>query len=362
MRDSPAEEQSEARNETSSDEGTRTRVRSADLWRAGRLLGFRALLRRLGRRTYEYDILAHSAELAYYFLLSVFPMLLFLATLLGYLATEEGQLRSQLFSWISRISPSAEVTSLLHDTLTQIIEGRSGGKLSFGLVASLWLASNGVAAIGRSLNTAYHLKETRHWLIQRLWAVVLVIFASVLVSVSLLLILFGEWLNDYLVHQDILGVFLAELLGVIQWLVVLVLVIFAFEVIYNFAPAVWQRRHLWLTPGGLGGVTLWLAASLGLRQYLQWGDGSGGGYTLFYGPLGAVISLLLWFYLTAAAILVGGVVNGETLRALEEEAGEPLDLGAPEGEDEDEPTSEGSPETPGKVSAAARTNVESARS
>lgn len=299
------------------------RVTTADLWRAGRILGFRRLARRLWQRIYDYDVLSHAAELAYYFLLSVFPLLLFLATLLGYLATEGGALRAELVDYIARVSPSARITELLQGALEGLSAERSGWKLFIGLLMSLWLASNGIAATGRSLNTAYHLKETRHWLIQRLWAVVLVLFASVLVVASLFLVLFGQKLNAYLVDVGAVGVLLSQFLGVLQWVVVLVLVIFAFEVIYNFAPAVWQRRHLWLTPGAVVAVILWLAASVGLRTYLGWGGGggesTGARYDLLYGSLGTVISLMFWFYLSAAAILVGGVVNGEILQALEEE-------------------------------------------
>jgi len=299
------------------------RVTTADLWRAGRVLGFRRLMRRLWQRIYDYDVLSHAAELAYYFLLSVFPLLLFLATLLGYLATEGGALRAELEDYIGRVSPTEGVTRLLQGALEGLSAERSGWKLFVGLLLSLWLASNAIAAIGRSVNKAYHLKETRHWLIQRLWAVVLVLFASVLVIGSLLLILFGQRLNAYLVEAGVLGVLLSRFLGVFQWVVVLVLVVFAFEVIYNFAPAVWQRRHLWLTPGAVMALILWLAASLGLRIYLGWGGGdasTGSRYAVLYGSLGTVISLMFWFYLSAAAILVGGVVNGEILQALEEKS------------------------------------------
>lgn len=302
------------------DEISLERVRTADLWRAGRVLGIRRLARRLWQRIYDYDILSHAAELAYYFLLSVFPMLLFLATLLGYLATEGGELREELEVYISSIAPSESISTLLQGALTGLSQERSGAKLFFGLLLALWLASNGIAAIGRSLNTAYHLKETRHWLIQRLWAVVLVAFASVLIVTSLLLVLFGQKLNTYLLESGVFGVFLSQLIGVLQWVVVFVLLVFAFEVIYNFAPAIWQRSHLWLTPGAIVAVVLWLAVTLGLRLYLGGGEDEGGpNYELFYGTLGTVISLLFWFYLGGAAILLGGVVNGEILQALEEE-------------------------------------------
>lgn len=302
---------------------SRARVSIRDVWRAGRVLGFPRLLKRLWRRIYEYDLLSHAAELAYYFLLSLFPLLLFLATLLGYLATEGGELRSELLVYIDQIAPTHEVAELLKGALTGLSEERSGGKLFFGLLLSLWLASNGIAAIGRSLNTAYHLKETRHWLIQRLWAVVLVIFGSVLVTASLFLVLFGQRLNTYLLESGVLGVFLSHFIAVFQWVVAFALVVFAFEVTYNFAPAVWQRRHLWLTPGAFVGVALWLGATLGFRIYMGWGsEENGARYDLLYGSLGTVISLMFWFYLSAAAILLGGVVNGEILQALEEEQDE----------------------------------------
>src|SRR5436305_3350573 len=121
------------------------------------------LIRRIFLQIYEDQIFGHCAELAYYFLFSLFPLLLFLTTLLGYLAEANDELRINLFTYIARISPSQDIVSLLSDTLAEVTRGKGGAKLSIGLLVAIWASSNGMLAIGSTLNSACGLKETRTW-------------------------------------------------------------------------------------------------------------------------------------------------------------------------------------------------------
>ena len=119
-------------------------------------------LKRLYTRVNQHNLLARSAQLSYYFLLALFPLLVFLVTLLGYFAQAGSQLRNSLLNYLGTVMPYSAIT-LVHKTLDEISDTRGGGKLSFSLLAALWVASSGMGAISDTLNVAYNAKETRSW-------------------------------------------------------------------------------------------------------------------------------------------------------------------------------------------------------
>lgn len=276
------------------------------IWRLGGL-GWWRLLVRVFKQAYRDELVGRAAELAYFFLFAVFPLLLFLTTLFGYVAWGNWELRHELFDWVSRVAPSPEVTVLLQNTLDEVATARGGGKLYLGLLAALWLASNGMLAVGRTLNTACGLNESRSMWWRRALSVLLVTVFAVLITLGLVVVFFGRWIAERLALQLGLGAPFAWVWQVTQWGLVLLFVILAFDLIYNFAPNLARRHRVWLTPGACVAVALWLAASWGLQAYLS----RFGFYSRAYGSLGAVIVLLLWFYMLALAILVGGEVNSE---------------------------------------------------
>lgn len=284
------------------------------LWtRAG--LTWWGFAQRLWSQLWEDEVLGRCAELAYYFLFSIFPLLLFLTTLLGYLAGKDASLRWDLFWFIARISPSDDVTKLLNDTLNEITAARSGGKLYLSLLAAVWVASNGMIAVSRTLNRACGLRETRPWWRRRLIAIVLtVVFAAQLIA-ALGLLLYGGVIADALAERLEAGSYLLIVWHLVRWLLVPVFLLLSFEMIYNYAPDLGDNpNRQWGTPGAVTGVILFLGASLGLRLYLAYFQS----YTKTYGGLGAVILLLTWFYFTAFAIIMGGEVNSELAREIAE--------------------------------------------
>ena len=285
------------------------------LWYLGGLT-WRKLAVRVFRQSMRDELIGRAAELAYFFLFATFPLLLFLTTLLGYMARGSFELRAELFQWIGTVSPSATVTDLLRDTLNEITEKSGGGKLSFGLIAAVWIASNGMIAVGRTLNTACGLKESRPWWMRRGVAVALVVAVAVLVVLALGGIFFGFEIAEVLADALGLGGGFAWIWRVTQGMLGFLFVVLAFDMIYNFAPNLARGHYTWATPGAVVGVSLWLGASFGFQAYL----GSFGFYSRTYGSLGAVIVLLLWFYLSAAAILIGGEVNSEISTAARGEA------------------------------------------
>ena len=269
-----------------------------------------AFLKRLYTRVNDHGLLARSAQLSYYFLLALFPLLVFLVTLLGYFAQAGSQLRSSLLNYLGTVMPESAIT-LVQATLDEISDGRGGGKLSFSLLAALWVASSGMGAISDTLNVAYDVKETRAWWRVRLVSIALTVGLTILVMAALLIVLYGGKVGDALAASLGYSVVFEVAWRLVQWPIMLVFVFLTFELTYYFAPNLPRRHWRWLTPGGAVAVVLWLLISFGLRFYLHFFNS----YNRTYGSLGALIVLMLWFYLTGAALLFGGEINSEIERA-----------------------------------------------
>jgi membrane protein len=269
-------------------------------------LSWKELAKRVYAETMDDDVLGRSAQLSYYFLLALFPALLFLTSLLGALAGKDSQLREGLFSYLSAVLPG-DASKLVSQTVTDVTQSSGGGKLSFGILATLWAASNGMGAISESLNAAYDLKETRPWWKVRLTAVGLTLALTFLIVTSLVLVLYGHDMADAVAGKFGLGAAFAIAWKVLQWPLVFVFVLMAFAIIYYFGPAARDQDWKWITPGAGVGVVLWLVISFAFKAYLSFFNS----YSATYGSLGAVIILMLWFYFTGTAILVGGEINSE---------------------------------------------------
>lgn len=265
---------------------------------------------RVWRGMVDDDILNRAAIIGFYFTLALFPLLLCLTALLGLFAQGGTELRVSLFAYIARIAPRA-ASALIYDTVNEITEGGSGGKLTFGLLASLWAASNGVLAVIDTLNSAYRVREARPWWKARLAAAALTVALGLLLITALALVLYGGHTAEALSAASGFRGFLTAAWGVIQWLLALAFILLAFCLVYYFAPNLHAQKFRWVLPGMIVGVTVWLAATLGFRLYLRYFNT----YNAIYGSMGAFIVLMLWFYLTGVAILVGGEVNSEIERA-----------------------------------------------
>ena len=250
------------------------------------------------------DVLNRAAILSFYFLLALFPLLLFLTALLGYFADAGTELRRNLLTSLRAIVP-VSASDLINTTVEEISQKSSGGKLSFGLLTSLWFASSGMGAIIEGLNVAYDVKETRAWWRRTLLAILLTTALAVLIVTALALMFYGSRIAEGIANRYGFGTAFTAAWTVLQWLFVLVFVFLAFEVIYYFAPDLHEQQLRWLAPGAMIGVILWLLVSFLFGSYLNFYNT----YSVVYGSLGAVIILMLWFYLTGVTILIGGEVN-----------------------------------------------------
>jgi len=269
-------------------------------------------LKHIGRRINEDEIFGRAAQLSYYFLLALFPLLLFLINILGYMAQEGTVFRNQLLTYLAAVMPGSAV-ALVRTTLDEISLSSGTGKLSFGLLAALWAASNGMGAISQTLNTAYDVRETRPWWKVRVISVCLTIALAILILAALAIVLYGGSIGEALADRYGFGNVFTSVWTLIQWPVALIFVLTTFNLIYNFAPSLSRQARSWITPGAFVGVGLWLLVSFAFRIYLGYFDS----YSLTYGSLGALIVMMLWFYLTGVAILIGGEVNCEFQRQCE---------------------------------------------
>ncbi len=159
------------------------------LWSLGSLSWIQ-LAKRVWNEITEDEVFGRAAELSYFFLLALFPFLIFLTSVIGMVLGSGTGMRHQLFSYLARVMPPSAF-QLIQSTMLEVSTASGGGKLSFGLLAALWAASNGMGAITESLNIAYDVKETRPWWKQRLTAISLTISLSILIISALLLVVAG---------------------------------------------------------------------------------------------------------------------------------------------------------------------------
>ncbi|HZI18026.1 MAG TPA: YihY/virulence factor BrkB family protein [Pyrinomonadaceae bacterium] len=270
--------------------------------------------RRVYRETLDDDILGRAAQLSYFFLLALFPALLFLTAVLGLVAGEDSQIRQNLFGYLGAVLPSSAY-DLVTEGVESAIEQSGGAKISFGILATLWAASNGMGAISQTLNVTYDVEETRPFWKTRLTAILLTLALGVLIIAALVLVLYGHDLGEWVARAFGLGTVFEVAWKVIQWPIVFAFITFAFGLIYYFAPDIKDPAWKWITPGAVIGVLLWLAISFGFKLYLSYFNS----YSATYGTLGAVIVLMLWFYFTGVAILLGGEINSEIEHAAAEQ-------------------------------------------
>ena len=250
------------------------------------------------------ELSTRSAALSYYFILALFPMLLFLVSLVGVFAGPGSQLRDSIISGLGRLAPGS-ASDLVHSVVNQTFKSSSGLKLAMGLLGALWAASGGMSAVVVSLNVVYRVKETRPWWKQKLTIIGLTLALAALIIVALVLVLYGGKIGQLLATQIGLSDVFRIAWKVLQWPLSFAAMFLSFSIIYYFGPNLGEREWFWVTPGAVAGVALWLVASLGFRLYLEFFNS----YSATYGSVGAVIILMLWLYMTGFAVLIGGELN-----------------------------------------------------
>jgi len=259
------------------------------------------------RRTYKEvladDCLGLAAELAYYFFLALFPALLFLVAVLSFFPL--GDLLDTVVGTLRRVAPN-EVLTIIQDQILKIAQDKNGGLLTIGMIGTIWSTSSGVNAIISTLNQAYDIQEGRPWWKVKAVALALTIALAAFILVSTVLVVVGPTLAEHVARWLHLSSAFTSTWSILQWPVVFILVSLAVAMVYYFGPDA-DQDWIWITPGSIFATVLWLAVSLGFKLYV----GAFGSYNATYGTIGGVIVLMLWFYLSGLALLVGAEMNAE---------------------------------------------------
>ncbi len=267
------------------------------------------IARRTWNSMWNDNLFGSAAELGYWFLFALFPTLVSASSLIGLAARHATANYDRLLHYMSLVIPPSAY-GIVFQTFNQITANSNERKITFGLAAALWAASVGFSAIQDSMNVVYKIKETRPYWRARGAAFLISTLLSLLITAILAALLAGDYFARlaglHIVHHPAaeIAVVLAHFLS---WAIATGLLALLFALIYYWAPDVKHRQWRWLTPGGAIGIIGWLLASVGLRIYLHYFNT----FSATYGSLGAVIILLIWFYLSGLMLLLGGEVNSE---------------------------------------------------
>lgn len=253
------------------------------------------------RESREDDVFGIAAQLAYYFLLALFPLLIFLTSAVGFLPG----VQDSILNALARVVPT-ESLELVRDTLTDVVSHRSGGLLSIGLFAALWSASSGVASIMDGLNKAHDLEETRPFWRRRLKALSLTLAMTLLVAGGATLVMIGHRVGNWLEKAFDISAALAMISTVVGYLIGFVLLFLGIEALYYFGPDNKPGRRR-VKPGAFFASLGIVIGSLLLSWYVRVGPSA----SATYGSLGAVVTLLLWLYLVGLMLMLGGEINSE---------------------------------------------------
>ena len=238
-----------------------------------------------------------AAAMAYYFVFSLVPLLIFLSAMLGYLPIPN--LFNQLLDILAVLVPP-DAMQMVEKILASILTPHRGGLLSFGLISYLWTAYGGFAASIEALNVAYDVKQMRSWWRDRLQALLLTATTGLLGLIGLLLVIAGPRFGHFLTDLFPLPTALADIWPLLRLVTIFVSIVVAIELQYYLAPN--RKQHFKSTlPGALVAVSGIFLSSAVLSFYFS----HFGNYNKTYGSMGAVVILMLWFYVVAILVLIG---------------------------------------------------------
>jgi membrane protein len=261
-----------------------------------------------------------AAALTYYSVLALFPMLIVLVALLGLVGQDK-----TVTTLIGSMQDAGlgDVADSIRDPLRKVVEhkGGAGALLGVGLLVSLWSASGYVGAFMRAANAIYDVEEGRSFWKRRPMQVVMTLGMVLLLALVLVALVLTGSLAVAIGDAIGVGRDAVDVWNVAKWPTLVLVVMTMFALLYYVAPNVRQPRFRWITPGGILGVLLWIAASAGFGVYIS----HIGSYDATYGSLATVIVFLVWLWITNLALLLGAEFDAELERERELAAGLPAE-------------------------------------
>ncbi|HIW12406.1 MAG TPA: YihY/virulence factor BrkB family protein [Candidatus Salinicoccus stercoripullorum] len=257
-----------------------------------------------------------AAQLAYYFLLAVFPLLIFLLTLVPLFQIDQ----ETITQMIQDYAPS-DIAGTLEGIIGDVMTASSGGLLSVGLIVTLWSASNGMTALMNAFNVAYDIEDNRNFIVAKLLSVVFTVILALSVILTFVLIVFGGQIGNLMFGVIGLDQHFQTLWNLVRSILPVLLVFVVFLVMYTTAPNI-RLKVKSVIPGTLFTTIAFLVASWAFSFYIS----NFGNYSATYGSIAGVIILILWLYITGVIIILGAQINAimhkRTLRKEKEEDGQ----------------------------------------
>jgi membrane protein len=265
------------------------------------------LIRRTLHEVQADNCLGLAAQVAFFFVLALFPTLLFFIALLSVLPVQNAV--TEVFSIAPYLLPG-NVTTFLHQQFDQITGEHRLGLLTVGIIGAIWSSSAAMFAIIDALNRIYDVTEWRPWWKRQLVAMVLTVLLAIFVLLVLAFVSVGPALFDRIAFWLGAGSTATMAWQVLRWPMMVLFAVIGVNLLYYFAPN-HHHRWVWITPGALLATALWLVASFGFKLYVL----TQSEYIAAYGAIEGIIATMLWFYLCGLAILVGAELNAVVSRS-----------------------------------------------
>jgi membrane protein len=242
-----------------------------------------------------------SAELAFWSILSLFPFMIFLLTLVGYLPVVG--LEQELMSFIQKALPTASA-QLVEQTIHEVVGKQHGWLLVLSVLGALWWSSSGVSATITALNRAYDVEETRPMWKAKVLSIAITVGAAVFIIVATGALLVGPDLAEKLFNYWDVGHQFAVVWSWMRWPIIVVAMMAMLALIYYFLPNIHQKFRI-ISPGAISTVALFLFATWLFNLYVA----HFGSYAMMYGALGSVVILMMWTYILCSIVVIGGEIN-----------------------------------------------------
>ena len=259
----------------------------------------RRTIRLLLANYFRHDVGRNGAALAYYLIFTLFPLLIFVSSLLGLLELDVASITRELTAFLPR-----DIVDLLAMYLEYAAETSSSSMLWFSLIFSIYFPMRAAKSLMDAVRRAYHLPKSGRPVLYALRQLVFTVVLLVVIAAALIISTLGQRVLSYFSDALPLPQLLVTLWHYLRFLLLALIMLAALGTIYAMAQD--QRQSVsTILPGAIGAVVAWLAASVGFSFYVE----NFARYSLIYGTLGTVIVLLIWLYLSATILIMGAELN-----------------------------------------------------
>ena len=257
------------------------------------------LLIKLMNKTKKDDVFALASQLAYYLVLSFFPFMLFLMTLVGFSKLSS----NEILEGLSVMLPKS-ILELTQSTIREVFDNQHTGLLGISILLMIWTSSSAFKAVIKSVNKAYNFKEDRTFIKLSIISILGILALASIIILALGMLVFGNVIGDYLKNTQSLYKIIIIIWNIFRYAFIFIVMIFIFVIIYIFAPA---KKLTWkeVIPGAIFSTLGWVLVSFGFSFYID----NFSNYSRFYGSLGAVFILMTWLFIISIIFILGVEIN-----------------------------------------------------